>query len=85
MVNYADFTFFPNPVSWIFQRLFATLCFRLRRLNSLSFIYYPGEGGREKRGREGDACPALLPTEPDLGNLEHLSALTAGAALPRNL
>lgn len=85
MVNYGDFTFFPNPVSWIFQRPFATLCFRLRRLNSLSFIYYPGEGGREKRGREGDACPALLPTEPDLGNLEHLSALTAGAALPRNL
>lgn len=28
------------------------LCFRLRRLISLSFIYYPGERGKEER-KEG--------------------------------
>lgn len=41
--------FFPNSVSLIFWELFAMLCFRLRRLISLSFIYYPGERGKEER------------------------------------
>lgn len=43
-------------------------CFRQRKLISLSFIYYPGEGRRE-RGRE---VLLIYSLEPNLENLEHL-------------